>query len=502
MKSLSDEDAGIVFWEDFCDANGWNRTPNKSLIAQNAPTKPVVFHASPSLEKPSDNIVQPKDTSWASTSSDNYGDNHNNNDNTKKRRISELDTDSEDSADDNHDEPIHYSEDLKNNNLTNDYEFDNEERYLHPLISTIGRQRYLTQLELNTCLVQEVPNAFLSAFLALQHLKLLRIYMIVKSPTIPDSNSDDERSNYSFESYSHSDFFGEDEDEDEDKIEREEIQAFNDVKPQLRTNGYHMITKLELPPRQYLPYPATFLEPLFHSGLPNLQSLTLPRCAEGPPSREEDFLYRENYKDIDFRAGRWSCTGLEVLRLSNYVSFGSQRVGSSSQGYKSYTEPRTHLWTQVGHLLRLQELEIGNTGFDSMPDVYWIKDLRLEAPIIIGQDEEHDSCAAEGNQGLLHLLRGLRNLRVLRLRTDYWPRWILPGQAEVEFMEQNWPYLRKFSYVSSRHDVSGGSLEDEPQWGWFKHRWPELVINRNVNLNEPGSQNNIPNLFRSVRSQR
>ncbi|KAG0222293.1 hypothetical protein BGW42_006738 [Actinomortierella wolfii] len=28
MKSLPDEDAGIVFWEDFCDLHGWPKTPN------------------------------------------------------------------------------------------------------------------------------------------------------------------------------------------------------------------------------------------------------------------------------------------------------------------------------------------------------------------------------------------------------------------------------------------------------------------------------------------
>ncbi|KAG0208807.1 hypothetical protein BGX28_000350 [Mortierella sp. GBA30] len=32
MKSLPDEDAGVVFWEDFCDLHGWPKTPNTANI--------------------------------------------------------------------------------------------------------------------------------------------------------------------------------------------------------------------------------------------------------------------------------------------------------------------------------------------------------------------------------------------------------------------------------------------------------------------------------------
>ncbi|KAG0327599.1 hypothetical protein BGZ99_007301 [Dissophora globulifera] len=36
MESLADEDAGLVFWEDFCDLHGWLRTPNVANIRRYA----------------------------------------------------------------------------------------------------------------------------------------------------------------------------------------------------------------------------------------------------------------------------------------------------------------------------------------------------------------------------------------------------------------------------------------------------------------------------------
>ncbi|KAF9123308.1 hypothetical protein BGX30_001519, partial [Mortierella sp. GBA39] len=367
-------------------------------------------------------------------------------------------------AEDDDLEAIYYNRDVK--------------EYLHPLISTIHRQHHLTQLELNTRLVWQHPEPFLSAFLALQQLRLLRVYMTVKGPTIPvaltmfmdllnkhprleairfgdwccSEDSDGERSYYSDEDHSH---FS-DEDEHEDEIGYEEMDTFNKLERQLRANGYPMITKLELPPRQYHPYPATFLEPFFRSGLPNLRSLRLPSaettmarnlglairsgcpklqhftfaprtdiCGAFPEinnilehcntlssisvtcasilnercfCRHADTLtvlilptfktissailhqillqcsalkvlrlekrvsdHTNPYEDIDFETGRWSCTGLEALWLFDCVIFGRQRVGSSSQGYKDYTESRRHFWTQVGHLSKLQELVFGRT---------------------------------------------------------------------------------------------------------------------------------------------
>ncbi|KAG9060876.1 hypothetical protein KI688_007945 [Linnemannia hyalina] len=714
MKSLPDEDAGVVFWEDFCDLHDWPKTPTTAnihryievfvndeekkinrrrgltkgdkgylsghdlfikpvlrfkarlLTAQNAAANPaVVVHASPPPKKPSDGNGQADDTPWVSTSSNN---NSNNNDNNKRpmsaskesqpdifaiaeiawlvsRFLDAVDLGrlcqtskglqnvfhsilwyhyvftEDDCLTEALDRNMAYLRSLdlevglsdpelfkvfgRCDSLTrlhvcaDDDDLDdfcddrNKKKYLHPLISTIGRQHHLTQLELNTLLVWRYPETFLPAFLALQQLQLLRVYMSVKGPTIPTAlqmvmdllnkhprleailfgdwccseDSDDERSYYSDEDHSH---FS-DGDEDEDEIGNQEMDTFNELERQLRADGYPMITKLELPPRQYRPYPATFLEPLFRSGLPNLRSLRLPR-AETTTARDLGLVIRsgcpklqhftfspgtdncdafpeiynvlENcnalssisvtcasmlnkryfcphadtltvlilpsfktissailhqvllrcsalkvlrlekgfsgyataYKDIDFKTGRWSCAGLEVLWLFDCVFFGPRRVGSPSQGYKDYTESRRHFWTQVGHLSKLQELVIGSTKAASTSDVYWTKELRLGGPIKKGQDEKDDSRAAEENPGLLHLLRGLRNLRVLRVRTDKWPRWVLPDQAEVEFMELNWPCLREFSYVNSHHGANGWLLENEPQWKWLKLRRPGLVV--------------------------
>ncbi|KAF9377390.1 hypothetical protein CPB97_010226 [Podila verticillata] len=181
--------------------------------------------------------------------------------------------------------------------------YDNRDvkEYLHPLISTIRRQHHLTQLELNIRLVWQHPETFLSAFLALQQLRLLRVYMAVEGPTIPEAltmvmdllnehprlgairfgdwycneDSDDERSYDSDEDYSH---FS-DEDEDEDEIGNEETETFNKLERQLRANGYPMITNLELPPRHpfsALAYPTFDLSDFLVQKQPWQGTLGLP----------------------------------------------------------------------------------------------------------------------------------------------------------------------------------------------------------------------------------
>ncbi|KAF9579616.1 hypothetical protein BGW38_004060, partial [Lunasporangiospora selenospora] len=352
------------------------------------------------------------------------------------------------------------------------YDSYDKKEYLDPLISTLGRQHYLTQLELNTRLVLHYPDTFLSAFLALQQLRQLRIYMTTKMPTIPTAlkmvvdllnrhprveaicfgdwycieDSDDEFGDDSYDD--HSQYSDDYEREIYDEIGDEEADTFKELEHQLRATGYPMITKLELPPRQCHSYPAAFLEPLFRSGLPNLQSLRLPEAETSPARdlglairsgcpklkhlaftpetsncvnvlencstlssisvkgasitngqlfcRHADTLtvlilpcftrfssaalhqillqcsalkvlrlengppgYSRDYQDVDFKTGRWSCTGLEVLWLFDCITFGSRTAKSPPYGYVDYKESRRHFWTQVGHLSKLQELEIG-----------------------------------------------------------------------------------------------------------------------------------------------
>ncbi|KAF9579615.1 hypothetical protein BGW38_004059 [Lunasporangiospora selenospora] len=386
-------------------------------------------------------------------------------------------------------------------------------------------------------------------------------------------DSDDEFGDDSYDD--HSQYSDDYEREIYDEIGDEEADTFNELELQLRASGYHMITALELPPRQYHSYPAAFLEPLFRSGLPNLQSLRLPE-AETSPARDlglairsgcpklQQFIFtpragsgagyfpeihnilencntlssisvkgtsiideqhlcrhaetltvlilsyfaeissatlhkillqssvlkvlrlekapsalNRDYNDLDFMTGRWSCAGLEVLWLIDCVKFKPRRVMSLLQGHKFYPDSRKHLWTQVGYLSKLQELEIGSTKVAGISDMYKTKELRLGALSKAQNEEEED------NPGLLHLLHGLRNLRVLRVQTDNWPRWILPGQAEVEFMERNWPCFREFSYINHFYPASGESLKDEPQWRWLKRQRQGFVVKGSLNLDEP-----------------
>ncbi|CAO3568727.1 unnamed protein product [Mortierella alpina] len=131
-----------------------------------------------------------------------------------------------------------------------------DKKELYPLVSTIVRQHYLMQLELNTRLVWHRPEAFLSAFLALQQLSSLRVFMTVQGSTIstalvmamdllnkhpqleailfgdwrcsqdpedlPSAYSDDRHGAFS------------DDDDVEDRTEDEEMETFNGLEHQLR----------------------------------------------------------------------------------------------------------------------------------------------------------------------------------------------------------------------------------------------------------------------------
>ncbi|KAF9163677.1 hypothetical protein DFQ26_002270 [Actinomortierella ambigua] len=392
MKSLPDEDAGIVFWEDFCDLNDWPKTPTTANIhryievfvngeekkinrrrgltkgdkgylnghdlyikpvlrlkarliaAQNTAAKPavVVYGGAPFAVKPLTskeslpNIFAIAELAWlVSRYLDDVdlgrlcltskslrkvfhsllwyhyvfteGDCLTKALDRNLAYVRSLDLEG-DISEPKFCKVVERCDSLTRLHIWADddalddcYENRDVKEYLHPLISTIRRQYHLTQLELNTRLVWEHPETFLSAFLALQHLRLLRVYMTVKGPTIPealtmvmdlldehprleairfgdwccseesDTDSDEDHSLFSDEEV-------EEVEEVEDEIGNEEMDTFNKLERRLRASGYPMITELELPPRQYHPYPATFLVPFFRSGLPNLRSLRLPNA--------------------------------------------------------------------------------------------------------------------------------------------------------------------------------------------------------------------------------
>ncbi|KAF9960011.1 hypothetical protein BGZ72_008210 [Mortierella alpina] len=75
------------------------------------------------------------------------------------------------------------------------------------------------------------------------------------------------------------------------------------------------------------------------------------------------------------------------------------------------------------------------------------------------------------SEGWLAELAELKNLRHLHMSTDYWSRM---GQAEVEFMETEWPLLGEISFELSKSGLR--DLVEQPHWQWLKQKRPHVRL--------------------------
>ncbi|KAG0041421.1 hypothetical protein BGZ83_001827 [Gryganskiella cystojenkinii] len=195
----------------------------------------------------------------------------------------------------------------------------------------------------------------------------------------------------------------------------------------------------------------------------------------------QDWRRDPDYADIDFKTGVWGCSGLEVLSVLGCGPFWSLNTQVDRHEYRR-VESRTHFWKQVGRLHSLKELEIGSNVVDKTEPPRG--QIFLSSELTLGGSEKdgHDS---EKDPGQLPLLSELKELRVLKVKMKSPLQWVLPGQAEVEFMHANWPVFKEFSvtdasssFSSSRSNIEDKviSLAEEPHWQWFKQRRPLLKV--------------------------
>ncbi|KAF9985831.1 hypothetical protein BGZ75_002502 [Mortierella antarctica] len=73
------------------------------------------------------------------------------------------------------------------------------------------------------------------------------------------------------------------------------------------------------------------------------------------------------------------------------------------------------------------------------------------------------------SKGGLSELAGLEDLADFEMRTDLWSGM---GQAEVEFMHEKWPRLRKITFGT--WSTTFRKLMMEPHWLWLQARRPQL----------------------------
>ncbi|KAK3823080.1 MAG: hypothetical protein J3Q66DRAFT_330802 [Benniella sp.] len=155
--------------------------------------------------------------------------------------------------------------------------------------------------------------------------------------------------------------------------------------------------------------------------------LTITRPRVGLGGREEDEEEDEEEDDEDEEKGDPEESELEYGRAM------------AKQGYG-----------QIGRLSKLEMLCLGceTRQEPDTPEKDFEYDLTLE-------------------RGWLGELAGLKELRHLQMATDFWSKM---GQAEVEFMDANWPKLEKITFGCY-------GLSDSPRkahWIWLQKKRPHL----------------------------
>ncbi|KAF9952315.1 hypothetical protein BGZ70_000634, partial [Mortierella alpina] len=198
--------------------------------------------------------------------------------------------------------------------------------------------------------------------------------------------------------------------------------------------------------------------------------------------------------------GEWGCLGLKALSVSmnraidvkstvmaiqqesppsngRKASEEGEQEGSAShelgQAVDQEQERRACAWAakrvyaQIGRLVALETLALET-------DQVWY-------------GKEEDVLVTEWDltlsRGWLAEVAGLKNLRHLQMRTDYWSRM---GQAEVEFMDAEWPLLGDISFDMEKQRLL--ELVEQPHWKWLRQKRPDLRLSAlQLNLPERGT---------------
>jgi hypothetical protein len=94
-----------------------------------------------------------------------------------------------------------------------------------------------------------------------------------------------------------------------------------------------------------------------------------------------------------------------------------------------------------------------------------LETLCLDYQVPSGSKQVHDTSDLTLDRGWLSELAGLKKLRHLTIPLDQ------IGQAEIEFMDSQWPQLEKISFIYGQSDYN---VTEKPQWQWLKKRRPYL----------------------------
>ncbi|KAK3823037.1 MAG: hypothetical protein J3Q66DRAFT_330722 [Benniella sp.] len=142
----------------------------------------------------------------------------------------------------------------------------------------------------------------------------------------------------------------------------------------------------------------------------------------------------------------WICRDITVLHLCLRREVVVPE-GRTEDGVVA--EAAQRVYSQIGRLVKLEDLTLGCVEKYRSRGENSASDLTLE-------------------HGWLAALAGLKRLRLFQMSTDFWSRM---GQAEVEFMDANWPRLESVSFGFSNLKEQ---MLREDHWKWLKEKRPQL----------------------------
>ncbi|KAF9360612.1 hypothetical protein BGX34_007666 [Mortierella sp. NVP85] len=170
---------------------------------------------------------------------------------------------------------------------------------------------------------------------------------------------------------------------------------------------------------------------------------------------------------VELQNVKFKCHDLKELQLTmvqpdmNPVTdaFGEEEEGHEDILYGKRLE-RFRRWirckaeeayTEIGSLSKLESLSVGcgEKDYRAVIALSHKRDLTLE-------------------HGWLQKLAGLKELKRLRMATNFWSEM---GQAEVEFMDAQWPKLERIVFYS----LDTKAIVEKPHWQWLKKRRPKLA---------------------------
>ncbi|KAF9280502.1 hypothetical protein BGZ68_007196 [Mortierella alpina] len=186
----------------------------------------------------------------------------------------------------------------------------------------------------------------------------------------------------------------------------------------------------------------------------------------------------------DIITGAWSCLGMRELSLTLNRSIDVKatleamrqdslnkgtgdgelevdepyRAGDKEQERKATAWAAKQAFAQIGRLTALESLALGTDEGPHGSDA-WVLESKWDLTL---------------SKGYLSELAGLKKLRHFHMRTDHWS---MMGQAEVEFMDAEWPWLDYVTFdIYSMNNAQFLKEVKLPHWQWLQQKRPALPL--------------------------